>query len=240
MSGRGVRSGAGPLFVLAVLAVSLAAGTTAARSSTPDHSTISVGGPAATWAGPPLTGNPEPLGPPAEVCSPLAGCDRTAITLVASSGLADTNVISASVTVIWSDPNSNFDVGLLDSNLALLGARDGISSGDTLTVDNVNPGDLIVEVDGDVALNTAYVGSILATSTPRNAQQMQPAGSLTFSRETVADPFRLGTEPSVIIGQRAPSTRRRYLALRLRSPSSTAATTVAQRSTRSGCPVRAS
>jgi len=200
LSRRRVSRRAGALFVLGTLAVALAVGTPAARSATPDRSTISVGGPPATWAGPPLTGNPEPLGPPAEVCSALAGCDRTAITLVAPPGFADTNVITVSVTVTWSDPNSNFDVGLLDSNLALLGVRNSLSSGDTLTVDNVNPGDLIVEVDGDVALNAAYNGSISATSKPRGSQQIQPAGSVTFSRETVADPFRLGTEPSVTIG----------------------------------------
>lgn len=200
MSRRRAGPRADALFVVGTLAAAMGAGTTMARSSTPDHSSISPGGAAATWAGPALTGNPEPLGPPAEVCSQPAGCDRTAITLVAPPHFADTNVITVSVTLTWSDSNSNFDVGLLDSNLALLGARDSISSGDTLTVDNVNPGDLVVEVDGDVAINAAYSGTISATSVPRKPQHAQPAGSLTFSRETVADPFRLGTEPSVIVG----------------------------------------
>lgn len=200
MAARRIRSSVLSVAVLAALTGSLLLGAAPALSSTPDRSTITVGGPPATWAGPPLTGNPEPLGPPAEVCSTQAGCDRTALTLQAPPGFVDNNVISVSVTLTWSDPNSNFDVGLLDPNLDLLGARDGMSSGDTLTVDNVNPEDLIVEVDGDVSFNAAYNGSISATSTPRTAQQAQPAGTLTFGRQTVADPFRLGTEPSVTIG----------------------------------------
>jgi len=131
----------------------------------------------ATWSGPSLIGNPDPLGPPAPTCNsgtPASnGCDRTSLTLHASSGYTTNHVIILTATVTDHDSSTAFDVAILDSSNTVRAQQLGVHSPYSVTASDLQPGTYVVEVDGDVgdALDTGYSGSIAVSDA------LRPSGS---------------------------------------------------------------
>ena len=184
---------------------SLAAGLSA-HAATPASSDIGVVGSGspqtATWTGASLAGNPDPVGPPAPTCS--AGCDRENFTLHAPAGFTAGNKINVTATATF-DPGSlstTADIAILDSNNNVLGSTTGSGSPASVTATDLQPGAYVVEVDGDIGGpdTTTYTGKLTVATSARTQQPAHTGdGGITPSREAVADPFRLGTEPTTAI-----------------------------------------
>lgn len=181
-----------------------ALGLASASAGTPAEVTVGVGGSAsasASYAGGPVVGNDDPVGPPAPICTPQ-GCDRETVHLKVPSGYQATHLVTLSVALTF-DPGpagNTVDVAILDTKGNPLATSAGVSSGGHVAVRDVSAGDYVVEVDGDIALTPqAFTAKVTAGSEPRSVQRANPAGTVRFSRETVADPFRLGTEPNVAV-----------------------------------------
>lgn len=188
--------------IAAVASGALALSTPA--NAAPSPGTVDVyadGGGAASqgWTGGPIAGNADPLGPPSPQC--LAGqCERETVNVHASSAFAAGHVITLTATVTWSDATSTDDVAILDSSGNVLGSTIGASSPATATA-QLGPGTYTVEIDGDIAVaETSYSATAAVTSAIRVPQQVRPTAPISFARETPTDPFRLGTEPSNVIG----------------------------------------
>lgn len=175
-----------------------------ASAATPAAVTVGVGGvgsATASYTGAAVVGNADPIGQPAPQCVPTQ-CDRETVHLKAPTGWTKGHLISLKVTLAFDGgPAGNtLDVGILDATGNPLASNTGIANGGSVGVKDVPPGDYIVEVDGDIAATpTAYTGKVLASSETRVVQKANPLGKVRFSRETVADPFRLGTEPNIAV-----------------------------------------
>lgn len=180
-----------------------ALGLVNAQAATPAAVTVGAGGAAPasqTYQGASVVGNADPLGPPAPSCAP-GMCDRETVHLLAPSGWVANHVVSMSVKLAFTTGAGNtLDIGILDSKGNLLASSAGVGPGGSVGVKDLPPGDYVIEVDGDIALTPqAYTGTVSVTSAARVKQRSNPAGKVTFSRETVADPFRLGTEPNLAV-----------------------------------------
>ncbi|HVU74241.1 MAG TPA: hypothetical protein VHE83_14845 [Mycobacteriales bacterium] len=193
------------LGALSLALIGGAAGLVVASAATPAAVTVGVGGAApasAAYQGKAVVGNDDPLGPPSPVCTPT-GCDQEAVTLKAPAGFADKNNISLSMKLTFDDAGSGntLDMALLDSSGADVGDKIEVGTNTVLTVNNLSPGSYTIEVDGDIATTPqAYAVSVTASSVTKASEAPLPVyktGGLTFSRETVASPFYLGSEPNV-------------------------------------------
>jgi len=193
--------------VLAALSLALAGGAlglASASAGSPAEVTVGVGGSApakASWAGSSVVGNDDPIGPPAPQCLPQQ-CDREAVHLKAPRGWVASHVVTLTASVAFDGGalDNTLDLAILDAKGNPVASSIGVRNGGTVAVKDLQPGDYVVEVDGDIALTpTTYKGTVVATSTPRVKQSAHPRGGLSFSRETVVDPFRLGTEPNVAV-----------------------------------------
>ena len=193
--------------LLAALSCVFAAGALGlvqAGAATPSEVTVGVGGAGsatASYAGASVIGNADPIGPPAPQCTPQQ-CDRETVHLNAPAGWTNAHVLTLKVTLVF-DPGplgNTVDIAILDKTGNPLATSSGVSTGGVVGVKDVQPGDYVVEVDGDIALTPqTYTGKVQALSVDRVAQLSHPLGKVTFSRETVADPFRLGTEPNIAV-----------------------------------------
>ena len=184
---------------------SLAAGLTV-RAASPASADVGVPGSGfpqtATWTGGSVAGNPDPLGPPAPTCS--NGCDRESITLHAPAGFTAAHVLNLTATITFSAgvAGTTVDVAILDASNDVLAQSTGSGSPATVTASDLQPGAYVVEVDGDIGSpdTTSYNGAVAVTTGGRTAQPVHTSnGGITGSRETVADPFRLGTEPTIAV-----------------------------------------
>ena len=193
------------LTAAASVSAAAALGLAGASAATPSQVTVGApgsGAPAsATYAGGPVAGNADPLGPPAPAC--LAGqCDRETVHLKAAPGYEAHHVLTLQVKLTF-DPTAagnTLDVAILDSKNNPLGTASGVGNGGAVAVKDVPAGDYVVEVDGDIAATpTSYSAKVSLQSAPRSKQALAALGKVRFSRETVADPFRLGTEPNIAV-----------------------------------------
>ncbi len=181
-----------------------ALGLATAKAAAPAEVTVGAGGVApasATYVGSSVVGNADPLGPPAPQCLPQS-CDREKVHLKAPSGWTKGHLLSLKVTLTFDGgPATNtLDVGILDNAGNPLASSTGVGPGGSVGVKDVPPGDYIIEVDGDIAVTPqTYTGKVTASSAVRRAQLRNPLGMMRFSRETVTDPFRLGTEPNIAV-----------------------------------------
>lgn len=191
-----------------VTALALTAGPAGASTAgSPAAVSVGVGGagPAsATYTGGPVTGNDDPLGPPAPQCG-SGQCDRETVHLAEPAGFTGANAVSLSATLTFTQgatsSGDTYDIGVLDASGALLASASGVGSPATVTAKDVPAGDYTIEVDGDIATGSdTFSAAVSASSVPRAPLPVLPGGGLSFSRETVADPFRLGTEPNIAIG----------------------------------------
>jgi hypothetical protein len=175
----------------------VAASATAAGSGTV---TITVGGPAKTYAGGPVVGNADPLGPPAPNCAPTQ-CDRQLVHIAAPTpALPHTRQINLTARVTFSGAGNTLDIGILDSKGTLIASTFAVGSGGALTASNVHPGNYTIEVDGDIAATPqSFTGHVKATNVKRYIPPVRHPGHLSFGRETLTDPFRLGTEPNLAL-----------------------------------------
>jgi len=186
------------------------------HASTPDHPDVwapaDPGRPggafsSAGWTGPSLAGSPDPLGPPAATCnsgSPVSnGCDRTPFTVHGSAAFVAGNAISVTVAVQDSDASTSFDLAIVDTNNVPIVQTIAASTTATVTAPDLLPGSYQVEVDGDIGdpADTGYTATLTLASHARTAQPSHPSGGITAGRETVADPFRLGTEPTIAVSK---------------------------------------
>ncbi len=196
-----------PALVLAAVALGsaglvLLTPATAAPSPASLDVYVGGGGPAsASWTGGPIAGNPDPLGPPSPVCAP-GQCERETLTVHASPSFAAANDLTLTVTVTFADPSggvSTDDVAILDDKNDVIAGNGGATP---VTVSGlVDPGTYTVEIDGDISLGEpSYSATATLTASHKVALPQHPSGSVRFARETLADPFRLGTEPSVVVG----------------------------------------
>ena len=157
----------------------------------------------ATWSGPSLVGNPDLLGPPSPVCNsgtPTSnGCDRFTFNLTAPSGFA--NRIDVSATITDTDSTTTYDVAILDSSNSVLAQETAAAGTSTITATDLLPGTYVVETDGDIGdvTDPGYTGSLKVTNAARVVQASHSDGGISGSRETVADPYRLGTEPTAAV-----------------------------------------
>ncbi len=159
-----------------------------------------------TWAGSSIQGNPDPIGPPSPSCG--TGCDRETFVLHAPAGYTAANVISVTATATF-DPGSSggtADIAILDSNNNVLAQTVGTGTPATVTAGDLpaTPAGIqyTVEVDGDIGdpvSMTTYSGALAASGATRTIQPSHGDSGITASRETVADPFRLGTEPTLAV-----------------------------------------
>ncbi|MHB8717718.1 MAG: hypothetical protein ACYDAC_02345 [Candidatus Dormibacteria bacterium] len=175
----------------------------AATPSSQDVGTSTSGYPTSvTWTGGSLAGNPDPLGPPAPTCS--SGCDRETFTLHAPGGFTATHKINVTATATFTPgaASTTVDIAILDGSNSVLAQSLGYGSPASVTAHDLLPGTYVVEVDGDIGGpdTTSYNGALSVGTSTRTAQlQHASDGGITGSRETVADPFRLGTEPTINI-----------------------------------------
>ncbi|MBV9292334.1 MAG: hypothetical protein JO222_07785, partial [Frankiales bacterium] len=181
-----------------------AGGLTALHAAAAGNPTVGVGGagPATTsYDGSVGPGNPDPLGPPAPACSQSAGCDRHVITLAAPKGWTKTHSITLAVALTYSSPSGpDLDVGIIDSSGALIASEFDVASKQPVTAANVLPGNYTIEVDGDpTPAPQSYTAVITAASGPKYIPPKRKTGGLTFSRATLVDPYRLGTEPTLAV-----------------------------------------
>ena len=193
--------------LLAALSCVLTAGALGlaqAGAATPSDVSVGVGGAApssVTYQGASVVGNADPVGPPAPQCLPQQ-CDREKLHLKAPDGWTKGHVISLKVTLAFDEgaAKNTLDVALLDATGNPLATGSGVGNGGKVGVKDVQPGDYIIEVDGDIAATpTTYKATVLAESAGRVIQASHPLGTVSFSRESVADPFRLGTEPNIAV-----------------------------------------
>ncbi|MDQ6846128.1 MAG: hypothetical protein M3019_00870 [Candidatus Dormibacteraeota bacterium] len=181
------------------------------KAATPASQDVGAGGApqpsTITWTGASIQGNPDPVGPPSPTCT--AGCDREAFKLHApTDAYTATNVISVTATATF-DPGASggtADIAILDNNNNVLASTTASGSPATVIAKdlpaNVAGVQYVVEVDGDIGdpvSMTTYAGQLSASAAPRTIQAAHGDGGITPSRETVADPFRLGTEPTIAV-----------------------------------------
>ncbi|GAC1333197.1 MAG: hypothetical protein NVSMB17_13310 [Candidatus Dormibacteria bacterium] len=177
-----------------------------AMAGTPSTVTVGVGGagPAsATYAGPALTGTDTGAGlagQSAATCTP-GMCDRETVVLTAPAGYTATHLLglSATATASAKDAPDTYDIGIFDSSGTLIASNTAGTSPTSVAVSDIQPGTYIIQVDGDIAAGGTFDGVVKATSAPRSILANLPDGGLSAGRETVADPFRLGTEPNLAV-----------------------------------------
>ncbi|MFN2463986.1 MAG: sialidase family protein [Candidatus Dormibacteria bacterium] len=125
-------------------------------------------------------------------------CEQETVHVVAPPGWYDSFAVGLKATVTTSD-GGGLDVAIFDGAGNLLGSDEAGTSPTSVAVGPVPPGDYIVQVDGDVATGGTYGGLVEAGAIPRNPSPARSAGGLSFGRETIADPFRTGLEPSLLV-----------------------------------------
>ena len=166
--------------------------------------TVGVGGsgPAtATYAGAAVVGSDDPLGPPAPTCTP-GSCDQETVVLTAPTGYETSHVITLSMTVSFTDATgaNDLDLSILNAAGGAVATTDAVASGGTVAATNLTPGTYTIEVDGDTAATPqSYSGTVTASASVKVAQKTAPSAGLGFSRETVASPYDLGTEPNLAV-----------------------------------------
>ena len=175
----------------------------AALAGSPSSVTVSVGHPA-HYSGGPLTGSADPLGPPAPECAPNM-CDHESVHLsLPGRGYAATHIVTLSVRLAYSPsgPGNCLDVAILDTSGNALASQICPAVGHDVSAGDVPAGSYVVEVDADGTVGgtvpQSFTATVSATAVPRVHQQAFARGGLGFSRESVVDPFRLGTEPTVV------------------------------------------
>jgi hypothetical protein len=197
--------------VLTAAALATAAMTPlVASASTPQSGTVTVpttaGGTASdTWTGTiPVSSNPTSS---CAATGALAN-DSHDLTVNVPAGLYDTMDATFLFRIDWTPAA---DGGLHDEILTVtddagteLGSSDGSTNSEQVTLKNLAAGTYHVLACGYT--NTGdqpYTGAVTVTTATKDAtipgQKSWSTGGLTFSRETVADPFRLGTEPNVAV-----------------------------------------
>lgn len=194
---------------LALTALAMVASGTLALSTpaiaAPSPTSVDVyadgsGAPSQGWTGGPIAGNDDPIGEPAPACLP-GQCERENVNVHAASAFAATHYITLKVTVTWSDTGSNDDVAILDSSNNVVNVTYGSASPAVVSA-QLKPGAYVVEIDGDIATpnETSYSATAAVTAQVIVPQQVRPTAPVSWARETATDPFRLGTEPSNVIG----------------------------------------
>ena len=171
-----------------------------AAAGTPPSLQVGVGGAGPTTAsydGPALVGTDDPAGPSATTCVSGA-CDREALTVAIPAGYTSTHIVGLKVTVTSSD-GGGLDVTVIDSGNNIIASSGAGTSPDSVAIGDVKAGSYTIQVDGDVATGGTFKGVVAMTEAPRSVLAALPGGGITASRETVADPFRLGTEPNLAI-----------------------------------------
>ena len=181
-----------------------AAGLTAWSATAAGSPTVGVGGSApsnAAFSGQVGPGNPDPLGPPAPACQPNGGCQRTDVVLKAPAGWTKTHTISLGVSLSYGSGGSNdLDVGIFDSHDTLLASDFAVSNGQIVVASGVTPSTYTIEVDGDATTGLqSYTAHVTATSAKKYVPPKRTGGGLTFSRPTLVDPYRVGTEPTIAV-----------------------------------------
>jgi hypothetical protein len=185
-----------------LLVAGLATAVQASASGTP---TVGVGGAApshASYTGSVAPGNPDPLGPPAPECS--AGCQQQKVVLKAPSGYVTKHAITLAVALTYSGGgDGSLDVGILDSKGNLLASEFDVANHQAVAAPNVTPGTYTVEVDSDPgsAPSQGYTATLTAVGGPKFQPPRRTAGKLSFSRTTLVDPYRLGTEPTIAVAK---------------------------------------
>ncbi len=199
----------GARIVAALIGLSSLLAVAPLRAATPASQDIGVSTTypsSITWTGGSIQGNPDPLGPPSPSCS--TGCDRETFVLHAPAGYTTANVISVTASATFNPGTSGgtADIAILDASNNVLAQTTASSSPAKVTANdlaaNVAGIQYTVEVDGDIGdpvSMTTYSGALSATSAARTVQPSHGDGGITASRETVADPFRLGTEPTIAV-----------------------------------------
>jgi hypothetical protein len=189
------------------LALLLAAsGTVAMDASAAGNPTVGVGGAAPSQdsysgsvVGP---SNPDPLGPPSPgPCDPTAGCQRQAVNVEMPAAWTSNHTVTFTVALHY--PNGgggDLDVGILDSKGNLLASAFAVGEGQVVAASGVSRGTYTVEVDSDIAAGPEdYVAKLGASSGPKYVPPSRKVGALSFSRPTLTDPYRLGTEPNIAV-----------------------------------------
>src|SRR3954454_21744754 len=205
----GARAGTPAAVALLVAGGSLTA--VAAHAAGPP--TVGVGGAApasTTFDGSVGPGNPDVLGPPAPACEQSTGCQRTDVVLKAPGGWTRTHSITLGVALKYpSDHSDDLDLGIFDSDGNLLVSEYAVGDGQVVAAPNVGPGTYTIEVDGDITALPAndYTATLTATSGPKFVPAKHTRGGLSFARQTLTDPFRVGPEPNIAV---APDARTVY------------------------------
>jgi len=172
-----------------------------AAAGSPSPVTVFAGGggpTTVTYTGPALVGTDDPVGPSAGTCVNGA-CDREALTLSIPAGYTTSHIVGLKVTVTSSD-GGGLDVSLIDAGNNLIASSGAGTSPDSIAVGDIQAGQYTIQVEGDVATGGTFKGVVSTTVAPRSVLASLPGGGITASREAVADPFRLGTEPSLALG----------------------------------------
>ncbi|MGI8610551.1 MAG: hypothetical protein ACR2MY_15225 [Candidatus Dormibacteria bacterium] len=185
------------LAIIATLA--LAAGwAQPAVAGTPSSITIGPGPATVSYDGPALLGTDDPAGPSPTTCVSGA-CDREALTVAIPAGYTTSHVVGLKVTVTSSD-GGGVDVTLIDSGNNILASNSGGTSPNSVALGDIQAGQYTIQVDGDIATGGTFNGVVTTSVANRSVLAVLPGGGLSAGRETVADPFRLGTEPNLAIG----------------------------------------
>jgi hypothetical protein len=159
------------------------------------------GGPStASWTGGPIVGNPDPVAPGGPTCAP--GCDRTNFTLHAVAGWTTTHVIAVTATATFAPglSGASADIAILDSTDHVIGSTIASTSPASVTVNDLPPGNYIVEVDGDIGdpTDTSYAGTLSVANTTRpTPPPPNLSNAITFSTPSVVDPIHTYGEPDI-------------------------------------------
>ncbi|HET9690590.1 MAG TPA: hypothetical protein VFP61_05525 [Acidimicrobiales bacterium] len=149
-----------------------------------------------TWQGAALTGTSDPLGPPSTTGCDQSTCERTPVVVNAPAGFAAANDITLTASAVSSD-GAGLDIAILDAAGDVLASQASGVADATTSVAYVAPGTYTVEVDGDTGDGGTYTGSASVSSAPITPEQTFPTADMSFGRETIADPIRTGTEPTI-------------------------------------------
>jgi hypothetical protein len=184
----------------------VAGGLAAGAAFAAGNPTVGVGGTApasASYSGSVGPGNPDPLGPPAVTCQQNLGCQRQVVELQAPSGFTTTSSITLTVSLKYGSGGSDdLDIGIFDKDGNLLASEFAVTDGQPVAAANVEPGAYTVEVDGDVTTGIQnYTATVTASAGPKYVPPARSTGGLSFATTTLTDPFRLGTEPTVMVDQ---------------------------------------
>jgi hypothetical protein len=130
------------------------------------------------------------------------GYPKEDVVLKAPGGWTRAHSITLGVSLKYpSDHSDDLDLGIFDSDGNLLASEYAVSDGQVVAAPNVGPGTYTIEVDGDITSLPAndYTATLTASSGPKFVPAKHTPGGLTFARQTLTDPFRVGTEPNIAV-----------------------------------------